>query len=262
LTFIVSSRSDARDPLLVPPAGQPEPLLVPEIDPPPPPLPLPTRDADPPTTSSESITWARLMRELSEEIVPGEYEVRRDWGETTRVFSGFNIRPDNGFPRVSKRTRRVNHGLWRRFRVQLVRPEHRLRFELRNVRMEETGGMAAQIVLTARLRCTADAVYWNYGVRGPNTTVLTDLTLQVKTDWRLVLEDNEPDAWIPEYHLVPEVQRVRLRIRDLDVRRIGLIGGDVADELGDASRGIVEELLEQQQPRVLRRLQRETGQLD
>ena len=106
-----------------------------------------------------------------------------------------------------------------------------------------------------RLRCTADAVYWNYGVRGPNTTVLTDLTLQAKTDWRLVLENKDSGclgtlstAWSPK------IQRVRLRIRDFDVRRIGLIGGDVADELGDASRGIVEDLLKQQQPRVLRRL--------
>lgn len=201
------------------------------------------------------------MRELSHEVIPPDYEVRRDWGETAEVFAGFNVRTDNGRLRVSKRTQRVNHGLWRRFRVELVRPEDRLKIELRNVRLAETGGLTAEVVITARLRCTADAVVWNFGVRGPDTTVLSDVTLRAVFDWKVLLVNREPDAWIPEYALAVEAERVRLRVLDFDVRRVGLIGGELADELGDASRGIVEELLERQEPRVLRRLRQETGQL-
>lgn len=227
-----------------------------------PPEPVSDAEAGPATSSSQGMTWGRLLRELSQEIVPADYEVLRDWGDTAEVFSGFKVRTTGGRLRISKRTRRVNHGLWRRFRVHLLHRDDRLRIELRNVHLEETGGMAGRVVLTARLRCTADAVSWNYGVRGPGITIHTDLTLRAVMDWQIVLLNSAPDAWIPEYHLVPDVRRVRLRILDFDVRRIGPVGGDVALALGAASRQIVEELLKRQEPRVLRRLQRETGHVN
>jgi hypothetical protein len=248
IPLAVSQPGVARDPLLAPGALPSEPASEAE-----------SGEA---SLSAGGMTWARLMRELSQEFIPADYEVRRDWGDTAEVFSGFRVRTSRGRLRISKRTRRVNHGLWRRFRVQLVHPEDRLSIKLRNVRLEETGGIAGEIVLTARLRCTADAVSWNYGVRGPGATILTDLTLRAVSEWRLVLRNNDPDAWIPEFSLVPEVRSLRLRILDFDVRRIGPIGGDVAGELGDASRLIVEELLERQEPRLLRRLQCETGQIE
>jgi hypothetical protein len=60
----------------------------------------------------------------------------------------------------------------------------------------------------------------------------------------------------------PEVADVKLRLTDLDVRRIGKVEGDAAEALGDASLKVVQHFIEEQEPRVRKRLREEIESSD
>lgn len=212
---------------------------------------------------SPSGGWAGFLRELSHEVIPDEYEVRENWGHKTEVFAGFNVREGELVPRISKRTKRVNHGAWRRFKVRLIHPDE-LRFEIRNTRLEAGGGLSCEVLVSARLRCTAQAEFWNLGVRTGSATVQSDVALKAVAEVRVVgrQADPEEDSFFTEVVYTPDVPDVRLRLTDLDVRRIGAVDGDVADALGDASRQVVQHFIEKQEPRVRKKLREEIESSD
>jgi hypothetical protein len=207
--------------------------------------------------------WTNFLRELSHEVIPDEYEVRENWGHKQEVFSGFNVREGDLLPRISKRTKRVNHGVWRRFKVRLIRPDE-LRFEIRNTRLESAGGLSCEVLVSARLRCTANAEFWNRGVRTGSATVQSDVTLKAVADFRVVGRQADPDndSFFTEMIYSPEVADVKLRLTDLDVRRIGKVEGDAAEALGDASLKVVQHFIEEQEPRVRKRLREEIESSD
>jgi hypothetical protein len=201
-----------------------------------------------PGSAAEPLGDVRSLSSFIEEIVrealPAEYEDRDDWGRKVRLLS-----------------KRVNHGLWKRYRVKLLNPEHRFRLELRNVRAH-AGGMACEVAVTARARVVARAESWNYGVKAWSTDASTDVTVKIVADCELRWRTEErASEWLADLVLEPHVRDVRLRLTDVDVRRVGLLRGDAAEALGNGSRRFVEQLLERQEPRVLKKVRREAEEL-
>ena len=215
-------------------------------------------------TPGPSGGWTNFLRDLSQEVIPDEYEVRENWGNRKEVFAGFNVRDGELVPRISKRTRRVKHGVWRRFNVRLIDPDERLWFEVRNTRLDAAGGLACEVVLSARLRCTANAEFWNLGVKTGSATVQSDITLKAIAEFRIVGRqlDPEDDSFFTEMEFAPQVDNVRLRLTDIDTRRIGKLEGDVAEALGDGSRQVVQHFVEEQEPKVRKRIARELEDAD
>jgi hypothetical protein len=220
-------------------------------------------NTEPNSAVASSGGWTSFLRELSHEVIPDEYEVLENWGHKTEVFSGFKVREGDLLPRISKQTKRVNHGVWRRFKVRLIHPDE-LRFEIRNTRLEAAGGLSCEVLVSARLRCTAQAEFWNFGVRTGSATVQSDVTLKAIAGFRVVGRQADPDddSFFTEVIYSPEVADVKLRLTDLDVRRIGKVDGDAAEALGDASRQVVQQIIEQQEPRVRKRLRNEIESSD
>ncbi len=221
-------------------------------------------DAEHLVSPAPSGGWANFLRELSQQVIPDEYEVRENWGNRTEVFSGFNVRGGDLVPRISKRTKRVKHGVWRRFRVRLINPEDRLTFEVRNLRIDAGGSPACDVFLSARLRCTANAECWNLGVKTGSATVQSDITLKAVAEFRIVGRQADPDddSFFTEIIYTPDVADVRLRLTDLDLRRIGKVDGDVAEALGDASQKVVQRLVEDQEPHVRKQIREELQDAD
>jgi hypothetical protein len=222
--------------------------------------PTPALDAP---ASAPRFPFVSLLRDLSREVVPDEFEEREDWGRQVRVFSGFDVRGRPPDLRISRRTKLVNHGVWRRFRVQFIHPERRLHLEVRNVQFEPGSGVTFQVVCSARVRCTAQAVVWNYGVKGLSSSLQSDATVRVVAEARITSEDEaKPGSLFSLVVFRPEVTELKLRLADLDVRRVGLIGGDAADELGDASKRTIERLLERQEPELRRTIAKKIDEED
>jgi hypothetical protein len=204
-----------------------------------------------------------LLHNLAREVVPDDFEERDGWGRQEMVFAGFDVSGRPPDLRISRRTKLVKHGVWRRFRVQFIHPERRLHLEIRNARFEPGSGVTCQVVCAARVRCTAQAVVWNYGVKGLSSSVQSDATVRVVADARITAEDGgEKQRLFSVVIFRPEVTGVKLRLADLDVRRVGQIGGDAADALGDASKRVVERLLERQEPKLRRSIAKKIDEED
>lgn len=208
--------------------------------------------------------WSQLLRELAEETIPRDLEQREGWGDQTEVVTGVRIREKHGLPRISKRTKRVNHGVWRRYQVALHRPEETLRFAIQDVRAREGDGLTFKVCVSARVRCTAQSEFWNFGVRTGSATVRADATLRVVARFSVRGRAVSPDdgGWLVEVEYAPEVERVRIELDDFDVRRLGHLDGDLADGLGNLAQGVLAEVLQSQENKVARRIRRELVERD
>src|SRR5690606_34358620 len=115
---------------------------------------------------------------------------------------------------------------------------------------------------TLRARCEATFAWWNYGVKGWNGTAVSDATIQL----RLVIETSPQFKFslaspVPKLSLSPRISKLEMKIKDIDLRRIGLLTGDVVSELGDGSRKSIEALLQQQTGRIQSRLQKKIDEI-
>ncbi|MFG0295822.1 MAG: hypothetical protein ACF8PG_07930 [Maioricimonas sp. JB045] len=194
--------------------------------------------------------WTEIIEGLLLEAVPQDYEDLRHWGKKTEVFDGFRVR---GL-RVSKRTKKVNHGLWRRYRVRLLHPEKTFDLEVRDLQPAGRGRFAFRVVTTARARCHVKLTQWALGVKGLSTSAEADIRIRMWADCTLGIRTERPAGqWLPDLVFEPDVHRIRLKVLDVDVRRIGPIGGTVAEEIGDGSRAVVEDLLRQREGKLVRK---------
>jgi hypothetical protein len=202
---------------------------------------------DPPPTLSELLTM--LIREAVEE----RYEKLDDWGATVRRWDGLHVR---GL-KTSRRWKDVNHGFWRRYSASLLAPEETLRLHVETQAVEGESPFRLLVWLQARARCETTFATWVYGVKGLNGTVVADADLEVQLQIRL---DRRPVApWeqlLPWRGLHPNVEQVRLKLRDLDVRKVGLLGGEAAQLIGEGSQLAVAKLVETQERSLQRRLQK------
>src|SRR5579885_1687182 len=64
---------------------------------------------------------SRTVRGILVESLPERIEDSDNWGEKRSIFSGFKIERDGGKLKVEKRTKDVNHGLWRQIQVMPVK---------------------------------------------------------------------------------------------------------------------------------------------
>jgi hypothetical protein len=211
-----------------------------------------------------SQSWGTLLRDLADDTIPRDYEQRDGWGRQTEIVSGVRVREKNGLPRISKRTKLVNHGVWRRYRVALHRPEEKLRFAVRDLQAAERGGLTFKVVVSARARCTAEAQFWNLGIRTGSATVQADATLRLVARFEINGRELNPDddGWLVDLEYAPEVDRVRIELDDFDVRRVGKLDGDLADGLGNAAQDVLAEVLHGQEEKVTRRIRRELEERD
>ncbi|HWL10839.1 MAG TPA: hypothetical protein VNQ76_20700 [Planctomicrobium sp.] len=198
-------------------------------------------------------TLGDLLRICLLHAMEEEYVDEKHWGKTTERFDGLKVR---GL-RISKREREVNHGFWQRYQAQLVRPEETLSIDVQQESGPE-GTVCFTLLMSLRARCEATFVWWNYGVKGLNGTAVSDATVQI----RLVLETNPRfrfslESPIPTIELSPRITRLELKLKDLDLRRLGVFKGPGVSILGDGSRKAVEELLQRQSGRIKERLQKQ-----
>lgn len=221
--------------------------------------PAPDDRSDGDRSGPSPFAWSTLLRELADETIPRDYEVRRGWGRQTEIVSGVRIRKKNGLPRISKRTKRVNHGVWRRFRIALHRPEEKLKFAIRDVGPAPRGGLTLKVVLTARVRCTGQAEFWNVGVKAGSATTQADATIRVVARFLVSGRELDPGdgGWLVRLEYAPEIDRVRIELDDFDVRRIGHLDGDLVDVLGNSIQLLLAEVLHSREKHVTRRIQRE-----
>jgi hypothetical protein len=212
-------------------------------------------EAKPP--EQPALNWSDIARGIVLAVVPRDYCDDKHWGNTDKVATGVRVRTKNGQVRLEQREKKVNNGLWRRVKVKLIDPEKNLKFEVRDLHKEDDGATHFQLFIEVRLKAESQFAVWAWGVKGINGTVESNMTVQGRADCSFVVEtDRAEGAFLPEFVLKPAVETLHLKLTDVDTKRIGVINGKLAEELGDSSRKTVEDLLQDQEKKILKQVQK------
>ena len=242
--------------------GSVDPLLWAEDGPALRPLPVappspPSQPEPPPLGGSTPLEI--LVRETIVELVPHIFVDETAWNRDTERFDGFRIR---GL-RIEERKKRVNHGFWQRYQVQLIQPDENLRITIRQLDGAPEKRVRFDVSTALRARIEVTYAFWTYGVKGLNGTTVADATIHTRLRLSVAPRARfEHGSWLPSLAIEPRVDAVWLRLKDLDVRRIGVIGPAVAEPLGDGSRKAIEAFMQSQSGRLKQKLQARLDRMD
>jgi len=209
-------------------------------------------------SSLQTPTVETLIRDIIIAAVEEPYVDDKKWNRTKRIFDGLKV---DGL-RISKRKKRVNHGLWQRYRVQLIKPEETLEIEVKELELakgDDRKVVPFELMLRVRARCEATFVNWVLGVKGLNGTTVARATISIRIRMEVSPKVDFSNGPLPLISLQPHVRDVDFWLNDLDLQRIGALR-DVK-LLGDGMRGAVEELMQQQEKKVKKKLQKKLDEL-
>lgn len=209
----------------------------------------------PPSIGADA--WAEIIREVVIAALPEKSVQDKHWGHSTKVFSRYEIKTKKGRLSMRPLTNEVNHGFWQRHTVTMLNPTETLQIEFHNVQRHPDGKLTFTMQLVLRARVNTEFEHWVYGVKGLNGQVEADVTIAALTNCSLDLKAvTEQGQLLPSLQLVPEVTDLHLKVQDIDARKIGLIGGTAAEELGNNSRTTVNNLLNEFEGAILKDLRR------
>ncbi len=205
------------------------------------------------TSPNEAL--AALAREALLNALPAQYEKRQNWGHQKQTVIGYQWVLRDGDWHLEKRTKPLNDGLWRMYRVRLVNPQRSLHLHI-TPKPSENGRTALEVLLTARLHTEAWQEQWRSGIKGLNFYLEAETTVQVRLNVDVAIQAAS-DGSFGTIEVRPHVNSVGLRLLDLKVERIDKIGGDVARELGRALQDVVADELHQREPELAAKMNAE-----
>lgn len=196
---------------------------------------------------------SRTIRTILVESLPAQVDDEEDWGAKREVPSGLNFERSNGRLRLDKRTKEVNHGLWRRITVTPVEPDKNLRFEIIEARTIGPQKVAYELLAAAPVRGTARVERWRLGVKMLNFTTVADATIEMRLHGELTYQVDWQGN-ISQVTVVPTVRTVDLKLVEFDLQRLGILDGKLAEELGDVATKPLGKQLDKQEPRVVEKI--------
>lgn len=200
-------------------------------------------------------TWSQLARAILLTAIPDKYQDKKQWDKTREVFDGVRVEQRGMNIRVSEKRRKVNHGSWYMVTVRFPNPERNVHLIIDQVQSHGPGRFTFAIhVAMKHIRLHGQFEQWMLGVKGVNFDIESDVEVHMHAVVQLDINtDRKPGSLLPDLVLDPKLRSVRLDLVDVNTRRIGRIGGDVAEELGDSSRALFESLIHSQEGRVLKK---------
>ncbi|MBI2826568.1 MAG: hypothetical protein HYX69_17995 [Planctomycetia bacterium] len=210
------------------------------------------RAADAAFASSEQ-SLSELIRTTIVDSLPREFTGQDKWGEKKAIASGLKFSTHGGRLKIDQRTKEVNHGLWTQYKATLIDPERHLRVRLSGLRRTAPGRLAFQLALAARVDGEARVERWRRGVKMLNFKAVAGSVVEAVLDCEVGIR-TEATNFMPELVVEPHVDRVRLTLVDIDLKRVSKIGGDAAEELGDQLRHTLENELQAREAKVASKL--------
>lgn len=200
-------------------------------------------------------TWSQVGRAILLTAIPPEYVDRKNWDKTIEVFDGFNVQQRGLNIRMSERRRKVNHGSWYMFTVRFPKPEQNVAFVIDQVQPHDFGDFTCAVhVAMRKIWLYGQFEQWVLGVKGVNFDIESEVEVHLHAVVRLTVRtEMKKGSFFPDLRLDPVIKSVRLNLVDVNTRRVGRIGGDLAEELGNSSRRFFEDLIHSQESRVLKK---------
>lgn len=196
-----------------------------------------------PDQARESFQWlATLATGQIPEVIEGD----KGWGNTKKVWAGVKFGNDGLRITTHRRYRDRRHGRWTRYRLtpaprdSASQPPAGVRVTVN--RVQPLGGSRWQIDTTIRAPLAFDARVerWNLGVQWYSLSAEGEL--EVRVDATAVVGFYADYADIPPAFVVdPEITAAKIELERLRVRRISKLGRDVAKNLSDLMKTLIDE---------------------
>lgn len=197
-----------------------------------------------------------IIRRLLLDSLPESYEDKRKWGGTARRWDGLHVHREGLHVKTKRRWKEVNHGLWQMYRIVPRQPDQNLRLQIVNLRESSPGVAMFDIHFRAPMDAFARRSRWNYGVQLYSLSLDAEATIDLHTQVELRTK-LDARTFPPELQLQPRVTSAQLRLTEFRVDKISKIGGDVAEEMGEALEKLLVKKLEEQQQKIIDRMNRQ-----
>jgi hypothetical protein len=197
--------------------------------------------AAPPSLAPEIVS--QIASRLIAEAIPREYERSKDWGRTKNITTGLRSSGNFFDFDIHRRKTAVNHGVWKKYRVELVEPEQNLVVRVENLRTIAPGQYALTLFITTKLHGWARAKVYDRGIHLIAVEAEGDAKIALWLDAEFALERVSTETYVPGIALRPRVTAARLALEEFRITRISDIRGAFARELGQALRDVIEEEL-------------------
>lgn len=236
----------AADPLAANPTKAPHPT--------PPPKPAPPSPLEGPPLQDVP-TWSELARAIVLTAIPDKHVDRKHWDKTREIFDGVRVQQRGFNIRMTERRRRVNHGAWYMYTIRFPKPEQNLKLVIDQVQSQGVGkfSFAVQVAMK-KIHLHGQFEQWVLGVKGMNFDFESEVEVHMHAVVQMsITPETKRGSILPDLVLDPVVRTLRLNLVDVNTRRIGRLGGDIAEELGDSSRRFFEDLIHSQEHRVIKK---------
>jgi hypothetical protein len=198
---------------------------------------------------------SQFATQIARQHLPHEYKDDRHWGMTRQRWDGLHLQWDRFQLKTKQRHKEVNHGLWRRFDVELIHPNREFEVQLSRIRQQPSGALAFDLRVRTPLRVTGRIARWNHGVQvlsiSAEATAKVQLSVSARLRLSLDLSHTPPDVI-----LEPIVDRAEIHLLEFEVDRVSKVGGEVAEQLGRASRQFLDSRIEQEEKRLVEKINR------
>jgi len=221
---------------------------------------IPPATPAPDSVAAKKISPNQVLAEIAREAIlkslKPEYDKQDNWGHQKEIVDGYHwvSHPDGWH--LEKQTKKVNEGLWRSYRVRLDDPQHNLKLRFTDPKPGAGGRTAFQAILSAKMNVEAKQEQWVLGVKGINFQVAGDATVEAKLDVEIGIEPVK-GASFGTIQVDPHIDAVHLRLVDLTLKRVDIIHGDAAKELGHALEDILAGELRKREPDVTKKINTE-----
>jgi hypothetical protein len=193
------------------------------------------------------------LRSLAVANLPERYVDEKGWNKTDRRIDGVDVTFYRGKFETRRKWKEVNHGLWKRYEIELVDPMNRLQASVVDVRLDEQGTPRFRMSLRAPLIARGQAAQWALGVQ------VFSLGAEATAEVELVVDGScrilpAATALGPTLRLDPHVDAADLTLHSFHLDRIGKAEGDFAEELGEALETVVRQQVESSGERIAAKL--------
>jgi hypothetical protein len=210
-----------------------------------------------PKAKKDDERFAALSRLIHKSVVgqmPKVYEDASGWGQTIPIPDKL-LRPNLRRTKVKVADHwELPQGTWRKLRIWQDDPSRDLKIHVRDLRRLDNGNYRLELEAGAALRTEADVKQWLNGLLLADVRAQADaqVNLALVFDVAVTLTGKLP----PEVKVAPRVTDLKIDLKDFTPRKVTLnrvgitLGGDLVEKAGDDLRGVLQELLRSQAPRI------------
>lgn len=222
------------------------------------PSPQPSPAITPPATAESLQALTGLVTTIVRENLPADFESRDNWGHTTEIWAGVDIRREGLQIKTKRRKKQVNDGTWKLVRVQFIEPDQNLRLEVLDVRPLPAGRVEVDLAVDSKLAVFARLSQWELGVQ----LISLSANAQAQTQFRVRCDLGmklDPTKLPPDVILDPVVREAELRLVDFRLERVSQVGGSLAHELGKQARDLLDREVAKQNAKLPEKINRQIG---